>query len=47
MVRVVDFVDATVDRHLLALEDALHRTVLDALREHNCVIVGAGQQGKV
>ena len=34
-----DFVDATRDRHPLALEDALYNVVFQALRENDCVIV--------
>jgi AAA+ superfamily predicted ATPase len=37
--RIRDFVDATPDRHPLALEDALYKIVLEALQENECVII--------
>jgi transitional endoplasmic reticulum ATPase len=39
LLSVKDFVDATLDRHPLALEDSLYQVVLDALKQHDCVIV--------
>jgi len=38
-VTVSDFVNATHERHPLALEDALYRVVFDALKDHDRVIV--------
>ena len=34
-----DFVDSLNKRHPLALEEALHEVLLDALQKHDCVIV--------
>lgn len=36
---VRDFVDRLNTRHPLALDEALYEVLLDALREHDCVIV--------
>ncbi|MCA9073022.1 MAG: ATP-binding protein, partial [Planctomycetaceae bacterium] len=36
---IKDFVEATSERHPLALEDALHQIVLDALKTNDCVIL--------
>jgi len=39
LVTVKDFVDATLERHPMALEDSLYQILLKALESHNCVIV--------
>ncbi len=36
---VQDFVEAAQHRHPLALEDALYRTTLEALHQHECVVI--------
>jgi len=36
---IKDFVDAMDRRHPLALEDALYKVILEALQEHDCVVV--------
>jgi transitional endoplasmic reticulum ATPase len=39
LLTVRDFVDSLSKRHPLALEEALHEVLLDALQKHDCVIV--------
>ena len=39
LLRIQDFVEATSDRHPLALEDALYNVVFQCLRNNDCVIV--------